>query len=195
MTVEIRVKKPASHALKIAVATIVLFACIALLTRFIGRHGNSDGPVQNGWQVYFSPGGGCTEAIAQQIGQAKDSVFVQAYSFTSKPIAKALADAKKRGVAISVILDKSQRTEQYSEADFLAHAGVRTLIDDAHALNHNKAMVIDGQTVITGSFNFTAAAEEKNAENLLVIQDKSLAQRYTENWYTHAAHSQQYNGK
>jgi len=50
-------------------------------------------------------------------------------------------------------------------------------------------MIIDNATVITGSFNFTIAAEGKNAENLLIIHDKDLAQRYTENWYVHAAHS------
>ena len=56
-------------------------------------------------------------------------------------------------------------------------------------------MIIDGETVITGSFNFTKAAEEKNAENLLVIQDKNLAERYTENWQEHAQHSEVYSGK
>ena len=68
-------------------------------------------------------------------------------------------------------------------------ADIRTLVDGDHAISHNKIMVIDNDTVITGSFNFTTAAETSNAENLLVIQDKTLAQRYTENWYVHAAHS------
>ena len=56
-------------------------------------------------------------------------------------------------------------------------------------------MVIDGQTVITGSFNFTKAAEENNAENLLVIRDKALADKYTANWNAHAEHSEPYEGK
>jgi phosphatidylserine/phosphatidylglycerophosphate/cardiolipin synthase-like enzyme len=100
---------------------------------------------------------------------------VQAYSFTSAPIAKALLDAHKRGLRVEVILDKSQRTEQYSSADFLANQGVPTKIDAAHAISHNKIIVIDGENIITGSFNFTKAAQEKNAENLLVIHDKALA--------------------
>ena len=49
-------------------------------------------------------------------------------------------------------------------------------------LAHNEVMVIDGETVLTGSFNFTTAAEEHNAENLLVIRDKAMAARYAENW-------------
>ena len=56
-------------------------------------------------------------------------------------------------------------------------------------------MVIDGETVITGSFNFTTAAEEHNAENLLLIKDKSLAEKYTANWREHAGHSEPYNGR
>ena len=56
-------------------------------------------------------------------------------------------------------------------------------------------MVIDGETVITGSFNFTRAAEEKNTENLLMIPDKNLAARYTENCQEHALHSEVYSGK
>ena len=68
------------------------------------------------------------------------------------------------------------------------------MIDAAHAIAHNKVMIIDGETVITGSFNFTRAAEEKNAENLLVIRDKFLAARYTENWQENAQYSEVYSG-
>jgi phosphatidylserine/phosphatidylglycerophosphate/cardiolipin synthase-like enzyme len=70
-------------------------------------------------------------------------------------------------------VDKSQRTEKYSSADFVAHAGIPTYIDAKHAIAHNKIMVIDGYEILTGSFNFTKAAEENNAENLLVILDAS----------------------
>jgi phosphatidylserine/phosphatidylglycerophosphate/cardiolipin synthase-like enzyme len=85
--------------------------------------------------------------------------LVQAYSFTSAPIANALVDAHKRGVNVQVILDKSQRTEKYSSADFVARAGIPTFIDAKHAIAHNKIMVIDGYEILTGSFNFTKAAE------------------------------------
>jgi phosphatidylserine/phosphatidylglycerophosphate/cardiolipin synthase-like enzyme len=146
-------------------------------------------------EVRFSPKGGCTEAIVQEIDAAKTSILVQAYSFTSTPIAKALVDAHKRGVHIEVILDKSQRTEKYSSADFVAHAGIPAYIDAAHAIAHNKVMAIDGQTVITGSFNFTNAAEEHNAENLLVIHSPELAAQYAANWQVHLAHSEKYEGK
>lgn len=114
-------------------------------------------------QVVFSPRGGCTEAVVSAISQAKTEILVQAYSFTSAPIAKALVDAHKRGVRVQIVLDKSQRKERYSSADFTAHAGIPTFIDAAHAIAHNKVMIIDKAVLITGSFNFTKAAEEKNA--------------------------------
>ena len=142
--------------------------------------------------VHFSPKGGCTEAVVKGIDAAKSSVLVQAYSFTSAPIAKALVEAHKRSVDVRVILDKSVRTENYSEADFLHNAGIPVSIDARHAIAHNKVMVIDGETVITGSFNFTRAAENDNAENLLVIRDKAVADKYTANWQAHAEHSEPY---
>jgi phosphatidylserine/phosphatidylglycerophosphate/cardiolipin synthase-like enzyme len=146
-------------------------------------------------EVHFSPRGGCTEAVVQEIDAAKTSILVQAYSFTSAPIAKALVDAHKRDVHVEVILDKSQRTEKYSSADFVQHAGIPTYIDAEHAIAHNKVMVIDGQTVITGSFNFTSSAEDRNAENLLVIRSPELAATYTANWNAHLKHSEKYERK
>ena len=147
------------------------------------------------WEVAFSPRGGCTEAVVASLEKARATVRVQAYSFTSAPIAKALVDAHRRGVRVEVLLDKSQRSEKYSSADFVANAGIATLIDARHAIAHNKVMVIDGRTVITGSFNFTKAAEEHNAENLLVIQDAALAEKYAANWKAHAQHSEAYAGR
>jgi phosphatidylserine/phosphatidylglycerophosphate/cardiolipin synthase-like enzyme len=94
-----------------------------------------------------------------------------------------------------MLLPYSQRTEQYSSADFLANQGVPTLIDANHAISHNKVMVIDGETIIAGSFNFTKAAQENNAENLLIIKDQALAAQYTENWQAHRQHSQPYVGR
>jgi phosphatidylserine/phosphatidylglycerophosphate/cardiolipin synthase-like enzyme len=93
---------------------------------------------------------------------------------------------------VEVILDKSQRTEDDARAKPLLDAGIPIRIDAAHAIAHNKVMIIDDVTVITGSFNFTKAAEERNAENLLVIQDRALAAEYEANWRLHEAHSQLY---
>jgi phosphatidylserine/phosphatidylglycerophosphate/cardiolipin synthase-like enzyme len=146
-------------------------------------------------EVHFSPKGGCTEAVVQEINAARSTILVQAYSFTSAPIAKALVDAHKRGVDVRVVLDQSQRGEKYSSADFVQHAGIPVWIDAKHAIAHNKVMVIDGATIITGSFNFTKSAEESNAENLLVIRSPELAAQYAANWNAHLGHSEPYEGK
>lgn len=143
-------------------------------------------------EVYFSPNGGCTAAIVREIDAAKETIHLPAYSFTSAPIAKALTDAHKRGVTVIAILDKSNRTGKYSAASFLAHAGIPTFIDDRHAIQHNKVILIDGRTVITGSFNFSKAAEENNAENLLIIQSPVLFAEYLADWENHLAHSKKF---
>jgi phosphatidylserine/phosphatidylglycerophosphate/cardiolipin synthase-like enzyme len=145
--------------------------------------------------AYFSPKGGCTEAVVKSLDTARESVLVQAYSFTSAPIAKALVDARKRGVKVTVILDQSNVSGKYSAADFVSHAGITTYIDGKHAIAHNKIMIIDGEHLITGSFNFTKAAEDSNAENLLIIDDVELARQYTSNLNAHLTHSTLYTGK
>lgn len=140
--------------------------------------------------ICFTPGQSCTEVIVKTLSGAKTSIFVQAYSFTSVPIAKALINAQKRGVHVEVILDKSNSNQKYSSATFLRNQGVPTYFDYKHAIAHNKIMIVDGETVITGSFNFTKAAEEHNAENLVVIKDKKIAEEYMQNWNVHRKHSE-----
>jgi phosphatidylserine/phosphatidylglycerophosphate/cardiolipin synthase-like enzyme len=145
--------------------------------------------------VYFSPKGGCTEAVVDEINGAKQTLDIQAYSFTSAPIASAVKAAFERGIKVRVILDKSQRTDRYSSATYLYNGKVPVWIDAKHAIAHNKIMLIDGKTIITGSFNFTKQAEEENGENLLVIRDDSkLCAAYADNFAAHLKHSEKYNG-
>lgn len=146
-------------------------------------------------QILFSPSGGCTDAIVCSIDKSKKNIYVQAYSFTSKPIAEALVKAKKRGIEVEIILDKSQRSEKYSSADFVSHSNIPTYIDSAHTIAHNKIMIIDDEIVITGSFNFTKSAEQSNAENILLIENTNIAQTYTSNWQFHKKHSEVYEKK
>jgi phosphatidylserine/phosphatidylglycerophosphate/cardiolipin synthase-like enzyme len=146
------------------------------------------------WEVYFSPRGECTSAIIKELKKANNSVLVQAYSFTSAPIAEALLNAFNRGVKVEVILDKRGKTEKDSKATFFIDKEIPVMIDDKHAKAHNKVMVIDRETVITGSFNLSEAAETRNAENLLIIHDRKLAEKYVKNWHEHAQHLKLYVG-
>ena len=141
---------------------------------------------------YFSPNGGCTAAVLNALGAAKQSVLVESYTLAANPFAQALVEAKKRGVDVQVILDKSQKTNQLSPAPYLANEGVPTYIDTAHKLLANKIMVIDGNEVISGSFSFTKSAES-NAESLMIINfAPELAQTFTANWKAHLSHSEIY---
>jgi len=143
----------------------------------------------------FTPGGSCTDRIIREISSARSEILIQAYSFTSAPIAKALIEAHKRGVKVAAILDKSQRTAKYTSATFLANMRIPTYIDAKHAIAHNKIIIIDGAVTITGSFNFTKAAQEKNAENLLIIRSREIAKAYRDNFQGHLSHSERYEPK
>jgi hypothetical protein len=143
--------------------------------------------------VYFSPSGGATDAVVREVNAATQQIRMQAYSFTSAPIAKALVDAHKRGVKVLAVLDKSNETDKYSAATFLNNTGIQPLIDDQHAIAHSKVIVIDSATIITASFNFTKAAEEKNAENMLVIKDApELVKESETHIRLHAGHAHPY---
>lgn len=143
--------------------------------------------------VGFSPDGSAERLVVQAIEHAQHEILMAAYSFTNKQIAKALVDAHRRGVKVRAVLDQSQRSEHYSAATFLAHAGVPVRIDSRHAIMHNKYLVIDGDTVETGSFNYTTAAAKHNAENaLLIAHDAALAHRYAEDWAVHWGHAEPY---
>src|SRR5262249_54970288 len=125
-----------------------------------------------------------------ELKKARSEILVQAYSFTSKPIAEALVEAKGRGVHVDIVLDKSNEQEMRSELGDLLGNGVTPHIDSHHAIAPNKVMVIDGHTIITGSFNFTNQAEHENAENLLIFSGHpELVRAYRQNFLDHKSHS------
>src|SRR5262249_26485452 len=155
-----------SRGFFLGLALAVLAAALAPASRAL--------PDEPAWQGFFLPNPGGPQGVVDALDGAKSTVLVQAYSFTSAPIAKALVEAHDRGVDVQVILDRKETGSKYSSADFLAHAGITTLIDGRHAIAHNKVMVIDGVAVITGSFNFTTAAQRQNAQNLLLIHRGTL---------------------
>lgn len=140
------------------------------------------------YQACFTPGQSCTQTIVNSLQQACQSIAVQAYSFTSFQIAKALVKAKQRGVEVKVILDKAWLDDRQQDKRFRAailymyEHEVPLWIDYQPSIAHNKVMVIDAKRVITGSFNFTNSAEKRNAENVLIIDSPALAKQYLQNW-------------
>ena len=138
---------------------------------------------------HFSPKGGCTDALVRELKGARHEILVQAYSFTSDPLTFGLIDAKKRGVDVKILLDKSNEQDEHSDLHIFLEHGLSPLTDHEHAIAHNKIMIVDGKTVITGSFNFTNQAEHQNAENLLIIKGHpELLKAYRQNFDMHKAH-------
>ena len=133
-------------------------------------------------QVCFTPGQLCLPIIQQALAKAKKTIHLQAYSFTQPLIAQDLVKAAQRGVDITVILDKSQRTARSGQFNLLKGTSIKVFFDDKPAIAHNKIIIVDGKTLITGSYNFTQAAEKKNAENLLLIHSPKLAESYKQNF-------------
>jgi len=131
----------------------------------------------------FSPDGSALKVVVRGIESARASILVAAYTFTSRPLATALLAAQRRGVKVAVIADRAQNSNSYSAISFLSNRGVPVRLNDRYQDEHNKFMVIDGQHLETGSFNYSAAAANKNAENAVLLWNvKPLAERYTAEW-------------
>jgi len=143
----------------------------------------SSGEIQT--EAYFSPRGGCTDAIVNLIKNSNKTIDVAIYSFTSKKIAKALIDAHNRGVKIRVIIDYGNGKSRYCVGPLLEEAGieVRYKKGSGGGLMHHKYAIYDGKALSTGSFNWTGSAEKRNDENLVVIRnDAKLIEAFQKNF-------------
>lgn len=142
-------------------------------------------------EAYFSPKGGCTDAIDTFISSSKKELDIMAYSFTSLKIVTAIGtksntDAGK-SIPVIAILDRSDIITPIIGQ--LENEHVTVYIDEKHVIMHNKFIVRDNEAVETGSFNYTNQAENSNAENCLIIRDKAIATSYAANFQLHLAHS------
>lgn len=139
-------------------------------------------PAGASYAYAFSPKGHALQLVLQGIEGAQHEILVATYSFTSTPISLALLDAHKRGVKVRVVSDQAAN-RKFTAAQFLANKGVPVRLNGAYAIHHHKFMVIDGIDIETGSFNYSASAAEKNAENVLVIRGvPDLAKGYAQEW-------------
>lgn len=126
----------------------------------------------------FSPGGNCAAVLVKWISTARTSIHVMIYSFTLDNVRDALIHAKGRGIDVRVVFDQGQVHGQESEYSTLKNAGVDVRIDTGAGLMHDKVAIVDNRIVITGSFNWSVAANTENNENLLVIDNSSWAAAY-----------------
>ena len=146
-------------------------------------------PETDKFNVCFTPPSGCGSLIAQEIAQAKSSIYVQAYGLTSSAIIHQLKAARARGVKVNILLDGGNLSNNQAVFNELKTAGIAVAFDKMPGIAHNKVMIIDKSRVITGSFNFTNTADTRNAENVLLIADVDIAAKYLENWLVRQKHS------
>lgn len=128
--------------------------------------------------VYFSPSGGCQDAIISEISRSQKTIDIAMYYLTTREIAQELVKAKDRGVSTRIVLDQSQENMSSSKSRYLIKRGFDVKYYVGPGLMHNKFAIIDGRSLITGSFNWTARADAENEENLLIMTDKDLIKKY-----------------
>ncbi len=150
-------------------------------------------PARGTIQVAFAPWDNAEAMIVDGIRRARHQILVQAFSFTSRTLANALAAAKRRGVDVQVMADREQTfSGEASRIPDLVQAGIPVMLEVRYQSAHNKVMVVDAGTadaaVITGSYNWTYAAQNKNAENVLILRhNPDIVNAYAANWRRHFA--------
>lgn len=136
-------------------------------------------PLAGRAEVAFSPHGGATRLVERAIHSAHHTIRVQAYAFTSVPIANALVAAQRAGVRVEVLLDRTSLRHHYRAVRVLWRAHIPLWLDYRVRIAHSKVLILDRTGIVTGSFNFTYAAARDNSENVLWIQHApALAARY-----------------
>lgn len=151
-----------------------------------GGHAGHPDPVEATCQTaaFYSPHGGTAAAIGRVLATAERRIWVAAYSLTHADLVASLAGASARGVEVVVKADKVQSAGQAQQIAIaqLQDAGVIVEVSTQSRLLHDKFAVVDERWVITGSFNWTASAENRNRENVLILDCPDLAQNFAAEW-------------
>lgn len=129
--------------------------------------------------IYFSPKNDTISPLLKEIQSAKTSIHFMAFSFTHDALGEAMRDRFEAGIDVQGVFEGRQVDDRYSEYNTMMDAGLRVVLDENRGAMHHKVLVIDGETVITGSYNFSKNAEIRNNENLLIIKEnREIAEAY-----------------
>ncbi len=155
-------------------------------------------PASGSIDVAFTPWDDAEGALLKVLKEAKHEIYVQAYLFTSRNLARGLIEAANRGVKVEILADQEMLLRgENSQIPQLARMGIPVWLETRYAVAHNKIMLIDpqetGGVVVTGSYNFTYSAQARNAENLLILRNNpELMQAYLKNWQRHRSEALPY---
>jgi len=164
--------------LRAIILSIVVVICVSTFFFFVDYSSKSN------LKVCFTPAENCSYKVVEEINSAKKSIYLQAYYLTSEPIITALFKSQERGVSVYFILDRQQRKSKYLP-EFIKHK-IPVFFNKKAIIAHNKVIIIDGVEVITGSANFTDAAQYSNNENIVFIKNSGVAKKYLNNWKSEA---------
>lgn len=177
--------------MRLALACLLAAFCLA-------GHAAEPLPARGTVQVLFTPWDDAEGALLKVIGEARHSIHVQAFVFTSRNIGWALGEARRRGVRIEMLADAEQATKNERSLIHTLHdSGIPIWFEVRYASAHNKIMLIDAEdkdpVVVTGSYNFTFSAQARNSENLVILRGNApLARAYLDNWRRHQAEALPY---
>jgi phosphatidylserine/phosphatidylglycerophosphate/cardiolipin synthase-like enzyme len=125
---------------------------------------------------YFSPDDHAADQIVKEINAAKQSIYFLAFSFTADPLAEAIIARAQSGLAVAGVMEETQAESNIGgDYKLFVSSGINVRLDGNPRNMHNKVIIIDKQTVITGSYNFSNSAETRNDENIVIIHDSDLA--------------------
>lgn len=171
--------------------SLYLFLALFLSVYFLGPAAFSQNSAVYHAEVYFSPGDRIESRIIKAIDNARVSIDLAIYSFTSKEIKSSLEWAQRRGVKIRIIADSKQAEGKYSVIHSLYSAGfnVKIIHGKSRGIMHNKFAVFDRNILLTGSYNWTKGAESFNYENAIFLSDPEIIKQYQDEfddiWYEH----------
>jgi phosphatidylserine/phosphatidylglycerophosphate/cardiolipin synthase-like enzyme len=134
--------------------------------------------------AHFSPGDACLMVICEELRAARESADLCVFTITDDRISKAVLDAHRRGVRVRIITDNDKALDQGSDVHRLRRAGIAVREDDTPYHMHHKFAVFDGESMLTGSYNWTRGAAENNQENLVVSNDPRLVDPFTREFET-----------
>jgi phosphatidylserine/phosphatidylglycerophosphate/cardiolipin synthase-like enzyme len=130
--------------------------------------------------IYFSPDDGVSNSFVDLISNAQKSIYFLAYSFTSDPLGEAVRERAQEGVKVKGVMESEQVASNIgTEYDAFNQAGLDVRKDGNPGQMHHKVMIIDGEIVVFGSYNFTSSAETRNDENLIVVYNSDIAAQFT----------------
>src|SRR5262245_5233484 len=130
-------------------------------------------------EAFFAPKGGCQDAVVRALRGARREVLVLAHRFCGEALVTALVDAKKRGANVEVILDAANEKDRQGDLKALAEQGLDPAVDSSHPQTLAQTIIIDGRTVVTGSYEFSPRGDEECAGDVVILKDQpELAASY-----------------